>query len=594
MFETTKEKVLFFVLILLAVVLVASNVFTIYYLMHKDDVKKVPTIVKNVEPEKTEVKVEEEVEPEDLMADEEEDLEIDVKTDLKTGELKVSWFEFPKVINSLALIPYDAFNRDQDKRQEASEFMHVVSHVGAVEAGEYAGSPMYLVQVSPEGMAFSDDYLWVVKANNQLIVLQKYSDMTSWPLLNDIFTYNKNLTLFGWDAPETISIPGSKYVLKKGNMQYTKMISSYQKLEKLFKYDGDNYVYWDALYGCFVIKRAGDTAQEYYLDTDFFGSDRSSSYSGSLSEALDFKWLDGSQNEDEYQTSRLTGCGSHGCYSYPDNLKESQLVKVGTTPSDGDVYAFDLNIKESQLEKKGHQLQLAYDSYYPGYDEVAKKTKDKMAFESFVQGHPLLYWKDPFGRWIQFLAIKYQPAVECGKPVIYLYPENDMQVDVKVEPAGGIKISDPNYGDGWSVIASTQSELYNFTDMITYPYLFWEGYGYNYAQPEKGFVVEASDVENFLEYSLSGLGLNEKEIKDFNEFWVPRMNEKPYYFITYLPKSEFDKIAPLTVTPEPDTVIRVFMDYQGLDEFKYVEPLNLVAPERKGFTVVEWGGALHE
>ena len=84
------------------------------------------------------------------------------------------------------------------------------------------------------------------------------------------------------------------------------------------------------------------------------------------------------------------------------------------------------------------------------------------------------------------------------------------------------------------------------------------------------------------------------EIDDFMEFWLPKMQEDPYYFITFLPQAEFEAIAPLTVEPKPDKVIRVFMDYKGLDKFEQVEPLNITTPKRIGFTVVEWGGALHK
>ncbi|MBQ2767321.1 MAG: hypothetical protein IJF49_04495 [Clostridia bacterium] len=49
--------------------------------------------------------------------------------------------------------------------------------------------------------------------------------------------------------------------------------------------------------------------------------------------------------------------------------------------------------------------------------------------------------------------------------------------------------------------------------------------------------------------------------------------------------------ARLTVTPAPDTVIRVFMTWKGLDEPIAIAPQTLTAPPREGFTLVEWGGA---
>ena len=52
--------------------------------------------------------------------------------------------------------------------------------------------------------------------------------------------------------------------------------------------------------------------------------------------------------------------------------------------------------------------------------------------------------------------------------------------------------------------------------------------------------------------------------------------------------------AKLEVTPAPDTVIRVFMTYKPLDAPVQIQPQTLTAPERSGFTVVEWGGGLVE
>ena len=57
------------------------------------------------------------------------------------------------------------------------------------------------------------------------------------------------------------------------------------------------------------------------------------------------------------------------------------------------------------------------------------------------------------------------------------------------------------------------------------------------------------------------------------------------------PKCCIDKIAPLQISPEPDTVIRVLMDVKPLEKPVLVEEQKLKqTPQRKGFTVVEWGG----
>ncbi len=66
---------------------------------------------------------------------------------------------------------------------------------------------------------------------------------------------------------------------------------------------------------------------------------------------------------------------------------------------------------------------------------------------------------------------------------------------------------------------------------------------------------------------------------------------KSFYFITFIDQEAIDKLAPLEISPSPDTLIRVLMDFKPLEKPIVVPPLELQAvPQREGFTVVEWGG----
>ncbi|MBR6790528.1 MAG: hypothetical protein IKM31_06660 [Oscillospiraceae bacterium] len=71
------------------------------------------------------------------------------------------------------------------------------------------------------------------------------------------------------------------------------------------------------------------------------------------------------------------------------------------------------------------------------------------------------------------------------------------------------------------------------------------------------------------------------------------MEENPYNLIAFQ-DGVYTESAKLTVSPTPDTVIRVFMTWQPLGEPVYLPPQRLSAPEREGFTLVEWGGAKTE
>ena len=68
------------------------------------------------------------------------------------------------------------------------------------------------------------------------------------------------------------------------------------------------------------------------------------------------------------------------------------------------------------------------------------------------------------------------------------------------------------------------------------------------------------------------------------------MEPNPYNLIAFQSAAYTDH-ARLTITPEPDSLLRVFMAWQPLDGQTDIPPQDLPAFERTGFTVVEWGGA---
>jgi|GEM_PF-1530719 len=203
------------------------------------------------------------------------------------------------------------------------------------------------------------------------------------------------------------------------------------------------------------------------------------------------------------------------------------------------------------------------------------------------------YFQDGSTKSVSLTIYYYVGGAEMGKPVIYLYPEKTTEVFVNVKPTNGITVSDPALNDGWNVVATPNSEITNLADGKTYPYLFWEGFADNFKTPEEGFVVAKEDVSTFFDAKLSYLGLNEKEIADFKEYWVPKFDAKPYYFITFIDHKSIDAYAPLTVSPAPDSVIRVFFDYRGLDSKVSVTEQVLNKGTRNGFSLIEWGGRLY-
>lgn len=179
------------------------------------------------------------------------------------------------------------------------------------------------------------------------------------------------------------------------------------------------------------------------------------------------------------------------------------------------------------------------------------------------------------------------------KPVIYLYPETKTEVNVKLELDGKLTVVYPNYDEtsGWTVTAEPDGTL---TDKKgrQYSYLYWEGDIKIKPDMSAGFCVNGEDTAEFLENALKQLGLTDKEADDFITYWLPLMQGNKYNVITFQTKA-YEDVAALRVSPAPDTVIRVNMLWYASNAQIGIKPQDLTAinpAERKGFTVVEWGG----
>ena len=179
--------------------------------------------------------------------------------------------------------------------------------------------------------------------------------------------------------------------------------------------------------------------------------------------------------------------------------------------------------------------------------------------------------------------------ITYDKPVIYLYPEEKTDITVRL-PKTDLTVTYPAYNDGWSVTASPDGTLINHADGREYSYLFWEGDGPLDADFSEGFCVRGEDTAAFLQETLSALGLTPREYNEFIVWWLPQMQDNAYNLINFV-REEYDTAAPLEITPAPDTLLRVFMVWQASENFVEIPAPNLpAAPERNGFTVIEWGG----
>ena len=183
------------------------------------------------------------------------------------------------------------------------------------------------------------------------------------------------------------------------------------------------------------------------------------------------------------------------------------------------------------------------------------------------------------------------PAASCllAKPVIYLYPEQDTVVTVTLGCADNLTASVPEYRGGWRVLARPDGTLTDLVGGGEYASLFWEAEKPVRFDFSRGACVAGSETAAFLADVLTQLGLNAAERAEFLDYWLPRMEGNAYNLIAFQ-QDAYTAAAPLSISPAPDSVLRVFMAWTPLRAPVGIAPQDFAPFSREGFAAVEWGG----
>lgn len=223
---------------------------------------------------------------------------------------------------------------------------------------------------------------------------------------------------------------------------------------------------------------------------------------------------------------------------------------------------------------------------YNVIDVIPDKTE--LTELGWAEGWVYIMWKGRYG-WISAQYFRMEGGKE--KPVIYLYPTETTDVRVRVRLADGRFTQTIPEGDGvWNVTARPDGRLTDKAGGKNYDYIFWESTDDTEYDWSRGYVVKGSEAEGFLLKILPKMGLIKREYDEFIDYWLPRLQKNEYNLVTFQTDRYTDSAA-LEVSPKPDTVIRVFMAFKATDGPVAVGRPEIQPVERKGFTVVEWGGA---
>ena len=195
------------------------------------------------------------------------------------------------------------------------------------------------------------------------------------------------------------------------------------------------------------------------------------------------------------------------------------------------------------------------------------------------------------------ISLKFMPSAQpimLEKPVIYLYPEVVQTVDVTLKPVGELQFTYPAYENGWKITATPDGKLVH--NGTSYPYLFWDAAmnrDLSSVDLSHGFIVEQQNTIAFLEEQLNTFGFTAQERTDFITYWGPRLASEKRAFIQFVWGDASDQFGELNISPQPDHVNRVYMQWKSLKDGESIpQPTPQVIPilDRSGFDVLEWGG----
>ncbi len=480
---------------------------------------------------------------------------------------------------------------------EPSNFSAGFWRKGTIKGGPLAGWGVYLRRVTEEGMGSFplNSYILVSEDKTQAFLLSSLtqSPPIGWDTAFLTFAPNMRFANSG-TLPDQITLINGK-TLYRGNIglfwrgdcssrECNNATYQVTTKEGMRLYDEKSVSSGQPFFtgeGC-LSAFADDGTQATYAS--YIPPNATSTRGDAAVKKPAIQWNAAFDSNDAFLSYTLSGCGAHGCTDIITNDQVgpiSGLVQAGTTQAGEPIFV--------PKDPKTHpEVERIYENWMD-YDAQGQKPP----LSEFIKKHKVIvfFWKDGFDRWVRYTNDIAIPVAECGKPVVYLYPETTTDVSVQLPPSVRVTVSEPTYPrQGWHVSADPSGQL-TMKDGSRFGSLFWEGTGVAYETPREGFLVKDGNVDAFLQSTLAKYGLNEQESAEFRAFWVPRMTGAPYYRVSFLTDA-WSKAAPLLVTPKPATSIRLFMDWRKLGAPVSVQEPTITTPLRKGFTLVEWGGTL--
>jgi len=192
---------------------------------------------------------------------------------------------------------------------------------------------------------------------------------------------------------------------------------------------------------------------------------------------------------------------------------------------------------------------------------------------------------DPF--FPQSDCVKSKSCVD--KPILYLYPTEETNVNVSFSNPAQLTTTYPKYYGGWSVKALPNGNIYDLSGQEYYA-LYWEEQSSYKPDQSTAFYVTSDNAIEFLEEKLEYIDLNDHERNEFIMYWLPILESNKQSVVRFAFTEELQTDNELRISPAPDSLLRVRIFVEKVEENPNLPEPTLQHFERKGFAAIEWGG----